>query len=77
MKKISIITGLVSFAIIVIWIFCALVYCAFNGFPKHMPDTWNTMLAIPFLFFLLAVVMFCISMRKAIIEEINYLINQK
>ena len=77
MKKIAIITGLISLAIMVIWVPCALVYCIFNGFPKHMPDVWNVILAIPFLFFLLAVVMFLISIRKAIVEEVTYLINQK
>lgn len=77
MKKISIIAGVISIALMVIWIFCAMSYCVFNGFPKHMPDTWNVILAILFLLFLLAVVMYFISIRKTIIEEIKYLINQK
>lgn len=77
MKKVSIITGIASIALMGIWVICALVYCIFNGFPKQMPNTWSTAAALFALFFLLSAGLLLISFRKTLIEEIKNLINQK
>lgn len=74
MKKLSIIIGLISFGLMLIWVLCALFYCAFNDFPKTMPHAWNLALSIPFVIFLICCITFLICMRNFIITEIKQLL---
>lgn len=76
MKKASIITAVICVLLMIVWVFCALIYCAFNDSPVRMPHIWNILLAIPFSIFLICCVVFIICIRSVIINEIKQLLKE-
>lgn len=74
MKKITIVVGLISMALIILWILFAVLYWLFSNQPKVLPKGWNIALGVPFATLLSSAICLAISERKLIISEINLFI---
>ena len=75
MKKVSIISAIISFALLLLWLVFTFVWLAILDFPTKPPYFINLGFVITFILFIGSLALFAYSQKDLIKKELNHFIN--